>query len=405
MDSLSRELTWFAVKGFFSEVPHRHPAWIGCREGRIAAIENTPPTSCLQLPAQWAVPLLADTHAHVYMSAWPIEPGSRLPPGGGSCEAETCNALARIKRAYELGIGFIRDMGDPLGINFAVRDRLARTGSDVPELQVPGPALFRSGNYGRYLGLAGDSFGNVLELLETSVVRRNADYAKIVATGIVNFEKARVMQAPQFSVGEIKIIVARAHEHGLKTAAHCSGDDGLDQVLSTGIEFIEHGYFMRADQVHRLEESRQYWTPTLAPVAAQRDHPECGWNDATRTVIERIVRDHQHAVWTAHSVGVRLLAGTDAGSPGVELGPGLHHELQLMEEAGVPAAALLGIATARAADACNPRHYTGRLRIGDPADFALYRKPPWEQMSNLLSLASIVSGGMRAAGSYPALAD
>ncbi len=67
---------------------------------------------------------------------------------------------------------------------------------------------------------------------------------KILLTGIIGFEKGQMKGSMQFDLGEAKLIVAIAREHGRKTFAHCSGIDGLRIAVEAGIDSIEHGFFM-----------------------------------------------------------------------------------------------------------------------------------------------------------------
>src|SRR5687768_6157657 len=138
----STVVTWVPCQGWFSAQPHEGPAWIGVADGRIAQITTTPPAAgdaLLVDESLYAVPLLADTHVHVYMEPWPVAPAGRALPGSKPFEDEVADALRRVDEAMANGVGLLRDFGDPLGINLEVKRRLASRGTAAPELLACGP--------------------------------------------------------------------------------------------------------------------------------------------------------------------------------------------------------------------------------------------------------------------------
>jgi imidazolonepropionase-like amidohydrolase len=223
----------------------------------------------------------------------------------------------------------------------------------------------------------------------------DVDFIKLVTTGIVDFAERRVKQAPQFTVDELTQVVAHAHGLGYKVASHCSGQEGIDINLAAGVDFIEHAYFIREDQIDQMIERGIAWTPTLAPVQAQGHHAECGWPDDVRRNIESILREHAARIAYAVSGGATVLVGTDAGSPGVEMGRGIHVELQRLATAGIPAEKLLRMATVGNARAVGAKDYSPTLEMGGPASFALYERCPWRDINNLDSLRHVFVSGRR----------
>ena len=343
----------------------------------------------------FAIPLLADTHVHVYMEPWPVAPAGRALPGSKSFEDEVADALRRVDEALANGVGLLRDLGDPLGINLEVKRRLARRGTPAPELLACGPGFHRPKKYGRFIGLARETVADVIASIDELHTQGEIDLVKLVTTGIVDFAQARVKQAPQFTADELSAVVAHAHERGYKVASHCSGPDGIDINLAAGVDFIEHAYFIREDQIDRMTEQRACWTPTLAPVHAQRLHDECGWPADVRRNIDAILDEHLARVAYAVGKGARVLVGTDAGSPGVEMGRGTRVELERMQRAGIDPPKLLHMATVGNARAVGVSAYSPTLEVGAAASFALYERCPWRDVRNLDSLRHVFLTGQR----------
>src|SRR5205823_782862 len=135
----------------------------------------------------YAVPLLADTHVHVYMEPWPVTPAQRALPGSKPFEAEVADAIRRVDGSLRSGIGLLRDMGDPHGINLEVKRRLARRGTAAPELRVAGPGFYRPKKYGRFLGVCRETIADVHASIDELHRQGEIDFIKVVTTGIVDF--------------------------------------------------------------------------------------------------------------------------------------------------------------------------------------------------------------------------
>jgi imidazolonepropionase-like amidohydrolase len=377
--------TWIQFKGYFSETIHPEPVWVKTEDGLIQAIESNPPTdpdASIVKTGAYAMPLLSDSHVHFYMNPWPLEPKERIRPGSGEFEQEVQDAMNRLRKALRMGMGFVRDMGDPHGINLEVKKRVALDPQHYPALQVPGPAIHRPKRYGRFLGVKRASMEEVLELVDSLVTEDNVDFIKVVSTGIVDFEKQQMNQPPQYTVAELAAVVERAAQYDLSVASHCSGVDGIDINLDANVRFIEHAYFITPEQRARMAQSGQFWTPTFAPVYQQGHNDACGWSDPCRQSISEILHQHNEALQSGYNEGINILAGTDAGSPGVEIGEGLLVELKCMANS-LPVADLLCMATAGNADALQHPGYRGRIAVGAPASFATYTAAPWEDFDQL----------------------
>ena len=90
--------------------------------------------------------------------------------------------------------------------------------------------------------------------------------------------------------------------------------------------------------------------------------------------LRRILDGHAEMLRAAHTLGVRLLVGTDAGSMGVEHGRAVADEIERFVEAGLPVDAALHAATGA------PRAHFGdahpRLAPGAPFEAVLLDADP-----------------------------
>ncbi len=345
------------------------------------------------LRGQTLIPPLVDTHVHVYLDAWPLDPKQREMPGSGEPEKERAAALGRMKQALLAGVGAIRDLGDPHGVNLDAADDAASL-TELPHVVTAGAGLFREGRYGRFLGRPVADGEALLTGARQAAEDPRVDVVKLIMTGIVNFKKAMVTGVPQFTLEECESAVQIAHEAGKPVAAHCSGDAGVRVAVEAGVDFIEHGYFMSRETMDLLIERALVWTPTIIPVHAQWNHSDCcGWDAETRDRMEGILADHAELVRYAHAAGARILAGSDAGASGVGHGGGLWSELRLLEQAGLSAPRLLRMATLDAARCLGLDDVVGRIRPGMSADMVAFAGRVDEDLAHLESITWAMRAG------------
>jgi Tol biopolymer transport system component len=90
--------------------------------------------------------------------------------------------------------------------------------------------------------------------------------------------------------------------------------------------------------------------------------------------------------------GGRIAAGTE--SPAIPYGLGLHLELALLAEAGIPADQVLRIATASNAMALGLERQLGTLEDGKLADFVVVNGNPLVNLAEAMNVAAVVKGGV-----------
>ncbi|MBI4905651.1 MAG: amidohydrolase family protein [Acidobacteria bacterium] len=91
--------------------------------------------------------------------------------------------------------------------------------------------------------------------------------------------------------------------------------------------------------------------------------------------------------------GVPLLAGSDTGNPYVLPGFGLHDELELMVAAGLPAGAVLRIATLNPARFLGREHELGTVAKGKVADLVLLDADPLADIANTRRVHAVMASG------------
>jgi imidazolonepropionase-like amidohydrolase len=365
-------------------------------------------------PDSTLLPGLIEAHAHLFLEGGELNLDKRSAYLKQSPDALLAAAQQRLAKLVHLGITAVRDAGDKDGVGLALSKlyRARRSGfsrdqpiadiateaaptqtPQMPYLDSPGAAIHHTGRYGSFMADAIENHASLRAVVEARVAA-GADRIKLIPTGIINFKKGAVTTEPQMTTAEVAEIVAAAKSFGRQTFAHASGDIGIDRAIDGGVDSIEHGFFLRDDQLAKLRDRNIAWVPTYAPVQEQVDHADVmGWDVAIVANLRRILDQHAFTLVRAHAMGVLIIAGSDAGSVGVAHGTGLLYELELMERAGLPPIAVINTATGTSAARLGYKEKFGRIAPGFLSRFILTRHSPLETVSNLRRARDVIFDG------------
>ncbi|MBN2233449.1 MAG: amidohydrolase family protein [Deltaproteobacteria bacterium] len=274
------------------------------------------------------VPAFVDTHVHLTLGGEPME---------------------NARRQWEAGIGLVRDAGD--------RDDIL-AGIDCAPLEVvrTGPAIFRPGAYGRFIG----------DNRDLPAVAKIAGgpwpFVKILLTGVVSFAEYGRIGPRQWDDDEFRALVAAARRAGRRVVVHANGDEACRLAATAGVDNIEHGYFISRETLAIMAERGVCWTPTITAMANQLADPDGRFSAAERAIIDRNYRRQVEMLAAAWELGTPLAPGTDSGSYNVPHGASFFAELGWYLEAGIPAAELLELTTTRGWERLG-RPVSRRLRL------------------------------------------
>ncbi|WP_327154043.1 amidohydrolase family protein [Streptomyces tubercidicus] len=246
------------------------------------------------------------------------------------------------------------------------------------------PAIGRGGPHAKIPGMAETAIVLDPEHARRFVAARvaeGADYIKIV------------VEAPGEGGPDqptLDALFAAAHAQGMKAVAHAASHGAYALALEAGADVITHiplGRPLEATEVSRMASEGRVTVPTLTMmegVAASRGAA----NDFAAA---------SQSVAALHRAGVPILAGTDANSqPGVPFqvkhGESLHHELELLVDAGLSTAEAL-----RAATSLPARHFglmdRGSIEPGLRADLVLLDGDPLADIRATRTIRRIWCGG------------
>jgi len=348
----------------------------------------------LVLPGHTLLPGLIEAHAHLFLEGGEEKPEKRAEYLKLPNEELLIRAELRMSRLLSLGVTAVRDAGDKNGVSLALqRGYCGAARGPLPYLDSPGAALHHQGRYGSFMGRPIEEQGSI-EAAVAERVAAGAHRIKLIATGIINFEKGAVTAPPQMPAEELARAVAAARKLGRQTFAHCSGNDGVTNCIAARVDSIEHGFFVDDVQLALMRDRDIAWVPTLSPVQFQVDRAgQLGWSDAIRAGLQRILDRHAASLLRAAGMGVRIVAGSDAGSHGVAHGHGFLHELELMEQVGLSTAQVLRAATGAGGERLGFAEEFGVLRRGAKPRFLLTTSPVLESVRHLRAPLTVVFDG------------
>ncbi len=364
-------------------------------------------------PDATVLPGLIEAHAHLFLEGGELDAEKRAAYLKQTPDQLLEAAIPRLEKLVRLGVTAVRDAGDKDGVGLALsriykRQRGMIPGTDpglplvMPYMESPGAAIHHRGRYGSFMGGALEDYASPAECVAARV-EAGADRIKLIPTGIINFKQGAVTTEPQMTTDELRQLVAAATAAHRQTFAHASGDAGIERVIESGVDSVEHGFFVRDDQLARMRDRRTAWVPTFAPVQIQVDEAaRYGWDAQVVGHLQRILDQHAASLAKAHALGVLIIAGSDAGSCGVAHGLGFIRELELMERAGLPAIAVINAATGVSAGRLGFRERFGRVEAGSLSRFILTRHSPLATVANLRREKTVVfDGQVLATGDHP----
>ncbi len=327
----------------------------------------------LDLRDSSVLPPLVDSHVHLTWSG-SGDAGIRKAQLHPTYNAARKTITQHLKDHFTCGILSVRDGGDRYGHTLRFKNET------LPErfihVNAAGKACHARGRYGR---LIGESLPQEGPLSDTVVSQFFAgDHIKLVNSGLNSLKAFGKQTAPQFSLDRLRQVTAWAHSHHRSVMVHANGIEPVRLAIDAGCDSIEHGFFMGGGNLARMAEKGIIWVPTAVTMASYAKHLPSGSVEADLAV--RYL-DHQlEQLRIAKKYGVRVAAGTDAGSLGVHHGPALARELNLLIEAGYSLAETVACACGNG-NRLLAAETRGLLTPGMRADFIGFKGPP-EQIFN-----------------------
>jgi len=220
-------------------------------------------------------------------------------------EVQTPLVEERLAAYRDAGITYLRDGGDAWGVALYARSIAPHYGITYTAPAFP---IHRLGRYGGFIGRGYKNREEFLSLLDEAE-EKEADFIKIMFSGLMDFEIAGKLSCPPLEYEEMAELTALSHERGFQVMVHVNGNEAIDNALKAGVDSIEHGNFMRKDTLLRLADSGAVWVPTMAP-AANIIHA----GRFPAAALQEITDRQSESIAFAAAHGALIAPGSDAGA-------------------------------------------------------------------------------------------
>ncbi len=366
------------------------------RVGSGSSEDAKTPTDAVRidLPNATVLPGLIDAHTHLTM-----EPRFGYDRLAISVPREALTGAKNARITLLAGFTTARNVGARGFTDVALRDAINAGDVPGPRLLVSGPALSITGGHcdnnmlpSEYHAVSDGAADGIAEVQHK--VRENikygADLIKVCATGGV-LSLGDNPQHSQYTLEEMKAIVADAHRLGRKVAAHAHGAEGIRWASEAGVDSIEHGSYIDDDGIAAMKQHGTYLVPTLylgdwMLENAGLTHLPQPLQAKAQEVIPAARKNIAHAF----ASGVKVAFGTDAAVYPHGLNA---HEFAVMVKLGLTPLQAIQAATVNAADLLGWPGKVGTLEPGAWADIVAVEGDPLKDVTTLERVKFVMKGG------------
>jgi len=353
--------------------------WVGPAAGLPAEYAALPRTD---YPGSTIMPGLIDSHVHLGFDGGP-DPAARM-----RAETDEQQLVLMLRNARDLlgvGVTTARDLGSRAYLAVVVRDAIAAGLARGPRMVVAGPPVTVTGGHCWFMGGEADSEDDLRRIVRTHH-KHGADLIKVMATGGFMTTGSAPWYA-QFTAAELALIVAEARRVDMPVAAHAHGLEGMRRAVEAGVTTIEHCSWVTETNERQFDER-------LAAQMAERGIVVCPTINVNAPYVTELTGiTVGENVTKMQEVGVRFIAGTDAGidnTPHHQYAGGLAALVTLL---GLRPADVIAMATTEAAAVLGVGAVTGRLAPGYEADLIVADGDPLTDITALARLRRVVARG------------
>jgi imidazolonepropionase-like amidohydrolase len=348
----------------------------------------------INLPNATVLPGLIDAHTHLTFN-----PSFGYEMLGISIPREALIGAHNARVTLEAGFTTVRNVGARGYSDVALRDAINAGDVPGPRMLVSGPALSITGGhcdndllpyeYHATSDGVADGIENVQHKTR-EIIKYGADLIKVCATGGV-LSKGDDPNASQYTLEEMKAIVADAHRLGRKVAAHAHGAQGVIWASEAGVDSVEHGHLMNDAAIATLKKNGTYLVPTLYLIDWQRENAaKANLPDYTRHKMQIVSEVAKTNAKKAIEAGVKIGLGTDAAVYPHGLNA---HELAVYVSLGMTPLQAIQTATINDADLLGWSDKIGTLEAGKWADIIAVDGDPLQDVTTLQHVKFVMKGG------------
>jgi imidazolonepropionase-like amidohydrolase len=347
--------------------------------------------------SKFVMPGLINCHTHICFdgSADPVR--SMLSDGPLRVAIK---AAESAKRFLKSGITTIRDLGGFEGVDIALRDAIEDGLTVGPRILASGKVICMTGGHLHYMGCEVDGPEEARKGVRKQL-KSNVDLIKVMATGGVLTRTAEP-GASQLTQAELATAVEEAGRAGKRVACHAHAREGILNAVHAGVNSIEHGTFLDEKIAETMARKGIYLVPTVISIKRVTElGSEVGTPEFMVRRAGEIFQSRLKSLTMAFEAGVRIVAGTDSGTP---MNP--HGEIideLLLLYSSMSAKEVLAAATSLAAAALGIEDRLGTLEEGKIADLLILDGNPLMDLTALRKIALVMKKGEKCVFRQPVI--
>jgi imidazolonepropionase-like amidohydrolase len=368
-------------------------------DGKIVSIGSSASNTAadathIELPNATLLPGLIDAHTHLTSN-----PTFGYEELAISIPREALIGAKNARITLNAGFTTVRNVGADGFTDVALRDAINAGDIPGPRMLVSGPPLGITGGHcdNNLLPIeyhaVGDGVADGIAAVQHKVrenIKYGSDLIKICATGGV-LSKGDDPQASQYTLEEMKAIVADAHRLGRKVAAHAHGAQGILWASEAGVDSIEHGSYIDDAGIAEMKKNGTYLVPTLYLgdwflENAAANHVPDFYLEKAKAVMPVARKNIAHAF----ASGVKVGFGTDAAVYPHGLNA---HEFAVMVKLSLTPLQAIQAATINDADLLGWSGKVGSLDPGAWADIIAVDGDPLKDVTTLERVKFVMKGG------------
>jgi len=340
------------------------------------------------------MPGMIDVHTHITSNP-EFDPYKELTSTDAK---EAIIGVVNARTTLLAGFTTVRNVGAGGYTDVDLRDAINDGEVAGPHMLVSGPPLGITGGHCdenllpiKY-HVVGDGVADGIAAVQHQVrqnIKYGVDLIKICATGGV-LSKGDDPQASQYTLEEMKAIVADAHRLGRKVAAHAHGAQGILWASEAGVDSIEHGSYINDDAIAVMKKNGTYLVPTLylEDWMLESGHLPAFYHQKMVDVSAVAKKNIQHAMES----GVKIAMGTDAAVYPHGLNA---HELDVyVNQLHMAPLAAIQSTTMNAADLLGWSDKVGSLDAGKWADIIAIDGNPVADVKLLQDVKFVMKAGV-----------
>ncbi len=361
------------------------------------AAEVTIPTGAtvIDLSAKTVMPGLIDMHVHL-TSDHRFHGYQGL---GISVPRSALYGVLNARKTMHAGFTTVRNVGAEGYADVALRDAINAGEIVGPRMRVSGPALGITGGHcdnnllpDNYQvsseGVADGPWAVRAKVRE--VIKYGADLIKFCATGGV-LSKGDSVGDQQYTLEEMQALVAEAHQHSRKVAAHAHGAEGIKAAIIAGVDSVEHSSLIDAEGIRLAKEHGTFLVFDVYNDTYILAHgAEVGMLQESLDKEREIGQRQRDNFRKAFKAGARMAFGSDSAVyPHGDNGK----QFAYMVEYGMTPMQAIQAATIHAAELIGWPDAVGAVAPGRYADIIAVDSNPLEDVTVMENVSFVMQGG------------